>query len=186
MLRITGGEYRSRLIRVPRGIATRPSHNKLRQGLFNSPWARPLNARILDLFAGSGSLGFEALSRGARQVVFVEQDAQACEIIRTNAASLRCTERLSILQLEVGRALASVLDQSPYDLVFCDPPYAHRWESQLLRQWPWNDLLAPGGVLWFEKSARFPADSPIETPAELRCVRQKIYGESALFAYQRQ
>jgi len=122
-MRIIAGEWRGRVIEAPPGQATRPTADRVRETLF-SMLASRLGSfeglRVADLFAGSGALGFEALSRGAAHATFVESHAKAVTIIRRNAEKLGTTDRIQILG---GSALALPRSE-PFDLVCADPPYA--------------------------------------------------------------
>jgi 16S rRNA (guanine966-N2)-methyltransferase len=127
-LRIIGGKWRSRKIAFPDVAGLRPTPDRVRETLFNWLGAGVANARCLDLFAGSGALGIEALSRGAAQVVFVERDAQVVATLRESLAALQVRESARI----AWEAAADFLQGggSPFDVVFLDPPF----ESDLLEQ----------------------------------------------------
>ena len=118
LVRIIAGEHRGRRIAAPKGEKTRPTSDRVRENAFNL--LGPVDdATVLDLFAGSGAMGLEALSRGAASCVFVESDRDACRVINANLETLRL--RATVLCRDVFSALAS--DNGPYDLVLCDPPY---------------------------------------------------------------
>jgi len=120
-VRIIGGEWRGRRLRLAPGAAIRPTPDRVRETLFN--WLQPViaGARCLDLFAGSGALGIEALSRGAREVVFVDRDPRVARQIRTALADLGVAEP----QVQVSEALRFLRrDALPFDVVFLDPPFA--------------------------------------------------------------
>jgi 16S rRNA (guanine(966)-N(2))-methyltransferase RsmD len=120
-VRIIAGEFRSRRIAAPPGRATRPMLDRVREALFSSLQPRLADAVVLDLFAGSGSLGLEALSRGARHVRFVERAAPALATLRQNVDALAVRERVTIV---ADDALKAEAWGPPADLVFLDPPYA--------------------------------------------------------------
>src|SRR5690348_11083998 len=122
-MRIIAGAWRGRTIDAPPGQATRPTADRVRETLFSMLASRLgsfEDLRVADLFAGSGALGFEALSRGAVSATFVESDTRAAAVIRRNAEKLGATERIQVLG---GSALA-LLRSEPFDLIFADPPYA--------------------------------------------------------------
>jgi 16S rRNA (guanine966-N2)-methyltransferase len=123
-MRITGGRHRSRALVAPRGTATRPTSDRVREALFAILHAEePIDgARVLDLYAGTGALALEALSRGAGAATLVERARDALAAIRTNVDALRVADRVRILTMPVERALRSL--GGPFDLVFVDPPYA--------------------------------------------------------------
>jgi 16S rRNA (guanine966-N2)-methyltransferase len=186
MLRLTGGEFRGRSIQAPEGDRTRPTQAKLRQALFNSLQATVPDAKVLDLFAGSGALGFEALSRGAAQVVAVESNRSAIKLISKNADTLAVRDRLVIVDDPVEKSWPRLKALAPFDVVLADPPYAGGWEKRLLDELPWEELLAPDGVFCLEwglqksKVSELPDELPF-----LAKVREKTYGESVLTTYRR-
>lgn len=171
-VRVTGGSHRGRGLAVPPGA--RPTEGRVREALF-SIWSDRLDqARVLDLFAGSGVVGLEALSRGALAVLFVDDSLRAVKILESNAAQVG--EGVEIRKLPLPAGLARLT--GPYDLVFADPPYAFAgYEALLAGIAP---LLAPDGEIVVEHSSR--TDLPIEAG---RLVRTDVrrYGESALSFY---
>lgn len=186
MLRLTGGQFNGRSIQTPAHQTTRPSHAKLRQALFNSIQTRLPGARLLDLFAGSGALGFEALSRGAESVTFVEENRAAIKVIHQNAATLNVKNQIRILSESVESALSRLKTLGPFDLILIDPPYAEGWELKLLGTWPWDVLLTQNGILCLEWGAQKSVISelPDQFP-ELVKVREKNYGDSMLSTFTR-
>lgn len=141
------------------------------------------DARILDLFSGSGALGFEALSRGALEVVFVEENPKAAKLILDNARLLGLSEQVKVMNKKVEQALPLLKDGPPFDLVFMDPPYHQGYEQKLLGEWPWNQLLVESGRLCIESAHRKEGSYP--APAGLEIVRDERYGDSQLTFYRR-
>jgi 16S rRNA (guanine966-N2)-methyltransferase len=170
VLRIVGGRHRGRRLRFPAGVDIRPTPDRVRETLFN--WLQPRldGARVLDLFAGSGALGLEALSRGASRVVFVERDRRAAQAImsllsewREDSAEVVCDDAVSWL--------ARRGDTAPFDIVFLDPPYdgGQLGEScQALTERRW---LAPDARVYLERRARDPMTALPESWRELRAGR---------------
>jgi 16S rRNA (guanine(966)-N(2))-methyltransferase RsmD len=186
VLRITSGEFRGRFIQTPPGERTRPTRAQLRLALFNSVQTRLGDARVLDLFAGSGSLGFEALSRGAASVTFVENAAKVARLIGRNADELAVLDRVQVIGEAVEKAWPRVLRGAPYDLVLADPPYAGGHELKLLEGAPWGELLAPGGLFCLEWGLqKSKVDALPERVPFLVKTREKIYGDSVLSTYER-
>ena len=148
-MRIVAGEWRGRRLQAPAGAATRPTADRVRETLF-SMLASRLGSfealRVADLFAGSGALGLEALSRGAAFACFVENDGKAAAAIRANAADLGASERVQILG---GSALA-LPRSDPFDLIFADPPYAPGSGSAAVKAVAAAGWLAPGGWMAVE------------------------------------
>jgi 16S rRNA (guanine966-N2)-methyltransferase len=183
MLRITGGSLRGRRFSGPKGDGTRPTAEKVREALGSVLTSRGLlaDARVLDLFAGTGALAFEALSRGAREALLVERDRGAERSIRENARALGLDARIIVRRLDLsGRpeALAAALAGSPpFDLVFADPPYdAIDRVPPLLVALAHAGLLAEGAVAVVEHASRRPPSLP-PTLANLAEYR---YGDTAV------
>ena len=148
-MRIIAGEWRGRRLRTPPGPETRPTADRVRETLF-SMLASRLGSfdglRVADLFAGSGALGLEALSRGAAFACFVENDAKAAAAIRANATDLGALDRVQILG---GSALA-LSKSEPFDLLFADPPYAPASGTAVVAAVRDSSWLAPGGWMSVE------------------------------------
>ena len=156
-MRIIAGTHRGRRIAAPKGLATRPTGDRVREAAFNL--IGPVDgAAVLDLFAGSGAHGLEALSRGAAYVTFVESDRAACKTIADNLAALQLTGA----RVTCGDAVWAVRQESrPYDLILVDPPY-ESWtelEPRLAEHLP--KLLAPEGLLVVETGARTEPALPL-------------------------
>jgi 16S rRNA (guanine966-N2)-methyltransferase len=156
-VRIIAGTHRGARIAAPKGVATRPTGDRVREAAFNL--IGPVEgARVLDLFAGSGALGLEALSRGAGSVTFVESDRAACRTIADNLAKLKLTDA----RVTCGDAVWAVRrDSDTYDLILVDPPY-EAWselEPKLAQHLP--RLLAPDGLLVVETGQRTEPQLPL-------------------------
>src|SRR5580765_4485576 len=128
-MRIVAGKYRSRILKSLKGNALRPTSDRLRETLFDVLGPNVVGSRFLDIFAGTGAVGIEALSRGASQVVFIENHAPAAVLIRRNLESLAITSGAQVLPLDALRALEKIARKHkptdvPFDFVFLDPPYA--------------------------------------------------------------
>ncbi len=144
-VRIIGGQWRSRIVRFPDAPSLRPTPDRLRETLFNWLGQDLAGNSCLDLFAGSGALGFEAASRGASAVVMVERDAGVYQALRNTQASL-CAEQVEVRR---GDALAFLKsDVRRYDVIFLDPPFQLGWLPRLLPLLP--DRLAPGARVYVE------------------------------------
>lgn len=123
-MRVIAGTYRSRTLKAPPGLATRPTSDRLRETLFNVLAPRIVGAVFLDLYAGSGAVGIEALSRGATHVVFVERSPAALKVLDANLASLAIKSGIEVENSSVGAYLRRALGRKTrFDLVFLDPPY---------------------------------------------------------------
>lgn len=148
-MRIIAGEFRSRTLVTPEGLATRPTMDRAREALFNvlSNMISFEGISVLDLYAGSGALGFEALSRGAAHVTLVDKSQKAIRAIEKNAEALHVGERITLIRLDVHKFLATRVDS--FDLVFADPPYEAS-DVNTLAQIIQKGWLAPHGYFVIE------------------------------------
>ncbi|MGK5083285.1 16S rRNA (guanine(966)-N(2))-methyltransferase RsmD [Bdellovibrionota bacterium FG-1] len=190
MIRLTGGEFRGRSIQTPPERAghafLRPTQARLRQALFNSLQFVIPEARVLDLFGGSGALGFEALSRGASFAVFIENAKPAIQLIQKNAVSLGVLDRVQVIDDSVERTNKHMAGRKPFDLILADPPYAAGWEMKLLEQLSWEQLLVPEGYFCLEWGAQKSQVQELPEKTDfLTKVREKKYSDSILTTYQR-
>jgi len=150
-MRIIAGEWRGRTIEAPPGQSTRPTADRVRETLFSMLASRLgsfEDLRVADLFAGSGALGFEALSRGAASATFVDNDAKAARTIRRNAEKLGADARVRVLAVSASALPAS----EPFDLVFADPPYSPGSGTAVVPAVTEARWLAPGGWMSVETS----------------------------------
>jgi 16S rRNA (guanine966-N2)-methyltransferase len=164
-MRIIAGQFRGRPLQAPPGVATRPTGDRVREALFSMLASRLgsfEHLRVADLYAGSGALGLEAMSRGATHVSFVESDPNAQMAIKANAAKLDVTDRVRILG---GSALALPRGE-PFDLIFADPPYATGSGSSVVKAVAQAEWLAPGGWLSVE-TARGDTVNPADYQVEV-------------------
>jgi 16S rRNA (guanine966-N2)-methyltransferase len=175
-LRITGGEARGTPIVEPRGMRLRPTSGVVREALFNILADRVTGARVLDLYAGTGALGIEALSRGASHATFVEGEAAGCQAILQSLARTGYAERATVLRGRLPAALRSVA--GPFDLIFMDPPYGLETAEDTLCAA--TSQLAQGSILVYEHASRY---NPPERPAGLVLQDRRSYGDSALALY---
>src|SRR5260370_18758354 len=152
-MRVIAGIYRSRILKSLKGLALRPTSDRLRETLFNVLVPNIPGSRFVDLFAGTGAIGIEALSRGAAEVVFIENHAPAATLIRRNLESLGINSGVTVLAVDALRGLALLASRKQqsapgYDCVFLDPPYAAAQDySRVLEFLGSADLLPPGGLV---------------------------------------
>jgi 16S rRNA (guanine966-N2)-methyltransferase len=181
-MRVIAGKYRSRTLRSLKGQALRPTSDRLRETLFNILGPAVEGATFMDLYAGTGAVGIEALSRGARSAVFIEQHAPAAILIRRNLDSLAIKSGVEILSVDVMRGLKRLeARHARAQFIFLDPPYAATEEYEnVLEFLGESSLLAPGGRVIGEhlKKRSLPA-----RVGELELVRVVEQGDAALSFY---
>jgi 16S rRNA (guanine(966)-N(2))-methyltransferase RsmD len=176
-MRITGGIGRGRKLKVPAGSKVRPTSDKVKQALFNILGDRVPGSVFLDLFAGAGGIGLEALSRGASQVVFVDGSRESLSVIKKNIEALKLTELAQVIAAQSEIFLRR--PSGPYDIIFLDPPYKMEL-APLLGQIAQADMLKPGGVVVAEHFKKQP--SP-ERAGKLELFREAAYGDTVLAFY---
>ncbi len=162
-MRIIAGQAHGRRLKAPRGLHTRPTSARARESIFSRLAVRMdlSGVRVLDIFAGSGSLGIESLSRGAAHVTFVDSSRDAAAAIRANLAQLELDDRARMLVSDVRRALGELQrSRESFDLVFVDAPFKDDMSAEVLALLGEFQLVAPGGWVVVEQSKRAPAAPP--------------------------
>ena len=192
-MRVIAGIYRSRILKSLKGLALRPTSDRLRETLFNVLGSGIRGSRFLDIFAGTGAVGIEALSRGAQHVSFIENHAPSAALIRKNLAALNVHTGVTVICADAVRALetleakvrASPPDASDaaYDYIFIDPPYAAAADySRVLQKIGVSDLLAHNGIVTVEHRKTFDLPESFGTLKRVRLLRQ---GDAVLNFYRR-
>jgi 16S rRNA (guanine966-N2)-methyltransferase len=179
-MRITGGQYRSRPLKAPKGSLTRPTSDRVREALFSILGSRAAAESVLDLYAGTGALGLEAVSRGAASAVFVERSKEALAALEANVQSLGVADRVRVLAQPVERA-ARGLAGARFDLIFADPPYADVESGAAVRALEALivPLMSTGALLVLEHASRDPSPDIaglVESDA-------RTYGDTSLTFY---
>jgi 16S rRNA (guanine966-N2)-methyltransferase len=182
-MRIVGGALRGRTLATPRGRHTRPTAERVREAIFNKlehgvPGFAFAGSRVLDLFAGSGAMGLEALSRGAGHVLFIDDDEKARGLIRRNADALGVIGRTKIWRRDATR-LGRAAPLQPFALAFLDPPYRRGLATAALGSLAAGGWLAPAAVVVIEEAA----SETIEAPAALSLIERRDYGETQVGFY---
>ncbi len=184
-MRVVGGALRGRSLSGFRGSAIRPTSDRVREAVFNVLAARGFfEARpvVLDLYAGTGALGIEALSRGAKRAVFVDSAPVAVRLIKKNLSRLGLDDRAAVLQMDALRAIGALCRKGErFDIVFLDPPYAEGVSGTVLEGL--GGLLAEGSMVVAE-GPRGALLDPAETG--LAVLDEKVYGDTAVFFLGRQ
>jgi len=179
-MRVVGGDFRGRTLRSVPGRSTRPTADRVRQRLFDLLGQRCDGLRVLDLYAGTGALSLEALSRGAAHATLVEQEAKAAQVIQRNAAELGCADRCTLVRDGVARALPQI--EGPFDLVFSDPPYALQAAQETLDALARLGLVAPQGRVVLERDRREPGPA---APEGFELAGERRYGDTAVLIARR-
>ena len=188
-MRVIAGKYRSRILKTLKGFALRPTSDRLRETLFNVLGPRVAGSRFLDVFAGTGAVGIEAISRGAISAVFIENHAPAAVLIRRNLESLGITSEAQVLPFDALRGLEKLAaghkpTDPPFDFVYVDPPYAEKKEYQRVLGFLGSaPLLGTDSLVIAEHRRTFELPHRIGRLLQTRILRQ---GDAALsfFEYQ--
>ena len=184
-MRVVAGTQKGRHIKNPQGWDCRPTSARVREALFSILSAHTAGAQVLDLYAGTGALGLESLSRGARHVVFVENQAKTVRLLRENIERCGYTRQCVVLTRDVETFLTAppTWDEPPaFDLVFADPPYQRTDLTQFLERLSLSGTLAPAGRAILEHGTKHPVPTRVGSLAQ---TRQARYGDTTLTFYQR-
>lgn len=179
-MRVISGAFRGKKLSVPHGITTRPTSDRVKEALFSILASRIdlAGTCVLDICAGTGSLGIEALSRGAKSCCFIECDKSVKAILDKNIMVTCCQDRSEILAMDAVRALHRIAGRGQcYDLVFLDPPYTSEMYLPVIEALDATGLLAPGAILVAECSARKQLP---ESCGNLQRFDRRVYGETAI------
>lgn len=180
-VRILGGIHRSRVLKTPTGQDTRPTRSLVREAVFNILQGEVEGAHVLDLFAGSGAMGFEALSRGASHAVFCDSAAAAVKTVKENVRLLKLEAQSTVLHHNWAQALAQLgTRQQEFHLIFLDPPYKMETEP-ILSGIAQAGLLANGGWIVLEQST----DQSPQVPQPLTLDKTRRYGQTSLYFIKR-
>lgn len=187
-MRIIAGEARGRVLKgLPLSdLSVRPILARIKKSLFDILTPRLTGARFLDLYAGTGAVGLEALSRGAAQVVFVESEPRSQAVVAANARMLGWTERCRMVKADIVQGLGGVTG-GPFDIIFMGPPYKDAEKKPLaltgttLRHVCASRLLAQDGIILSQRHKK----EPVEVPAELEQYRLETYGDTVVAFYRR-
>jgi 16S rRNA (guanine(966)-N(2))-methyltransferase RsmD len=183
--RIIAGEAGGRRLAVPAGEAVRPTSDRVKEAVFSALGAgRLVGARVLDLYAGSGALGLEALSRGAAEALFVDRDHAAVQAIRTNIETLGFSDRTVLRQASAAKVLSGPRPGDAFDLVLLDPPYDTPAADveHVLRLLVEGEWVAPDATVVVERAA---GSAPLDWPARWGSTWDRCYGDTLVLFAQR-
>jgi 16S rRNA (guanine966-N2)-methyltransferase len=177
-MRVIGGSARGRRLKVPKGQPVRPTGAKVKESLFNILPHDLSGVKFLELFAGTGNVTVEALSRGATEAILVDSSVESGKVIRENLRRLRLTDRTKVWITPVARAVRLLGRRGEtFDMIFLDPPYEYRWVGATLKIIAQGGLLRPAGVLIAEHSIRETLEPRY---ASLLLTDQRRYGATLL------
>ena len=180
-MRIIGGKFKGRKLRSVRGTRTRPTSDRTREAIFNIIAFQLQDVRVLDLFAGTGALGIEALSRGAERVDFVDCRKSCCDLIRANLEKIGELEWAHIYCCSASKAI-TFLDKS-YDVIFIDPPYSNPTTNDLLVKLAKSKLLGEDSIIVVCHANRFPLDTDYNG---LHLIEKRRYGDTFISIYRKE
>lgn len=182
-MRITGGEKRGKRLASFKGSRIRPTSDRVRESIFNLLGQQMRGYRVLDLFAGTGALGIEAISRGARDAVFVDHSPEALQLIRKNLSLCGYEGRARLLRRDLSKGLGGdLLVKDGFELIFADPPYGKGLLLPLLHGISDLGILSPEGSFVAESPR---AESLPESAGKLSLVKARVYGATRVFIYTR-
>ncbi len=181
-MKIIGGEFRGRRLKTLKSVKMRPTPMRVKEALFNILGNRIVGSSFLDLYAGSGQMGIEALSRGAKEVIFVDNHFAAIRLIHTNLGFLYSGKGLKIPWNNVLRAIGNLSrEKKRFDIIFLDPPYESRLVKNTLQALAKSDILKTTTLVIAEHHKFLTLDKEI---GSLERVRQERYGDTVLTFYQ--
>lgn len=180
-MRITGGTAKGQQLKVPKHRSVRPTTDRVRQAIFSVLASLPIGwSRALDLFAGSGALGIEALSRNALWVDFVDHEPECCDTIKENLARTGFLQRAHVYCCNVSKALSFL--NSKYDIVFLDPPYADKLIDRIIDQIASSKIIDEDSVLVISHAARYPLQQRYDG---LSVLKEKRYGDTCISIFRK-
>ncbi|NOK63477.1 MAG: 16S rRNA (guanine(966)-N(2))-methyltransferase RsmD [Chloroflexi bacterium AL-N1] len=181
-MRVITGSAKGHKLKAPKGMGTRPMLDRVKEALFSVlEGYNAIHGRVLDLYAGTGSLGIECLSRGAEWTDFVERSSQVCRIIQDNLQHTRLQDRAQVVQLSVERFLATVQPDQKYAIITMDPPYADPAIHDTIRKVAELGLLDHEGILIVGHSPRVDLE---DTYGQLKRIKYRRLGDSCFSIYE--
>lgn len=177
-MRIITGRARGLQLTVPKNMDVRPTADRVKESLFNIIGCRIIGARVLDLFAGTGNLGLESWSRGAKAITFIDESRESLRLVNSNIAKCRAEKDCTVLKGNAVQVAQRLYDQgNRYEFIFCDPPYNKGWIEAMLKVLETCPLLVEDGYLVIERSAH---NQLPQLPSGYEIVRSSRYGETII------
>ncbi len=179
-VRVISGSAKGCRLQVPRGFTVRPTPDRAKEGLFNVIGDRVTDCRFLDLYAGSGAIGIEALSRGATDAVFVDKRPRVAETIRRNLSRAKLADHASVVVADVGNALEKLKKRGEFfDIIFADPPYMLKNGLEILQVIANREVLDVNGLVIWEHASATSVPAKV---GNMVCIKKVRYGDTA-FAF---
>ncbi len=179
-MRITSGEHKGRRLRAGRKLRIRPTSDRVKESIFNILRGEIEGKRVLDIFAGVGSLGIEALSHGAESVTFVDSSSSSLRVLKKNLENLRLQDQSIMLHLDGLKALAKL--ESGFQVIFADPPYLKGYVQKIVDSIAKSSVLEIGGILVLEHHKKENFESPED---KLLLLKQRKFGDTVISIFQK-
>lgn len=179
MIRIIAGNYKGRFLKIPDTNVTRPTMDKVRQAIFSAMKDKVVNATVLDLFAGSGAMGLEALSRGANKVYFNDKDKRTFQVMKENILSLEEDKEKYVMSLSDYRLFLKRYSDVQFDLVFLDPPYRFNINAEIIKDMQFRNMLAEDCLIISEQEKENP-------PLDGFSMKEYKYGQKHVAFYRKE
>jgi len=180
-LRVISGSAKGHRLKTLKGMATRPTSGMVKEALFNIISSRVAGSHVLDLFAGSGGLGIEALSRGAVRAVFIDLSPVCCRIIRENLAHTRLAGKAEVYAMDYSDAILKMCrERRKFDIIMMDPPYRKNFVQEALKLLTNNDIMMDDGMIIAEHGA---SDDVPDACDRFRAVDRRTYGDTMITIY---
>lgn len=172
-MRVIAGKAKRLQLKAPKGMGTRPTTDRIKETLFNMLQNEVYDIRFLDLFAGSGGIGIEAISRGAKSAVFVEQNREACAVIKENLQITHFESQGEVIARDVMTAISQLKMAEPFEVVFMDPPYGKGFEKQVLQSIDFYNILTEKALIIVEADLDTEMNE-VDIPG-FHILKEKIY-----------
>ncbi|NIQ38249.1 MAG: 16S rRNA (guanine(966)-N(2))-methyltransferase RsmD [Proteobacteria bacterium] len=177
-MRIIAGKAKGKKLYSPKAKGIRPTADRVKESVFNVLGECWHGIKVLDLFSGTGSLGLEAISRGAEQVVFVEKSRSALNVLRKNIALCGFGSHAVVMAMSVSRSLSLIGRKGEsFQVIFADPPYGRGWVDKTVQEILGQGILSEGGMVVIEHA---PSESPSTGNGRMAVLKRKKYGDTAI------
>lgn len=182
-MKIISGEFKGRELKTLMGAITRPTIARVKKSMFDIIGSQVIDANVLDLFAGSGNLGIEALSRGAKRCIFNDNKKECVEVIKANLKKFKCGDNSTVLRMDFKPAIDKLeAEGERFDIIFLDPPYFENCAEKTLKKIGISDIISGDGLVVCERHKKSDID---ENYGFLEKIREERYGDTILSFFRR-